>query len=221
MNLFLPCSHMKMPLLTWCGLDLLDRPEAYALNCLRTKMAAGHVHGIDNHSKPASSFPKLRWLSLHLENRKCKEKTHRAIWGGETYCRVPPPEPLLEASESGICLVWAPFLQLSSKENDMAWANGGGGTYHRWGGGSKTVFGEGFYGIFSPPLSFHPPLFLVTRELLPWKPYPPEIRRLEPTFCLSSGIKRGVQPPYLRRLGLSSCLQKQDVLRGLKVSVPC
>ena len=32
--------------------------------------------------------------------------------------------------------------------------------YHRWeGGGSKTVFGEGFYGMFCLPLSFPPPVF--------------------------------------------------------------
>ena len=35
--------------------------------------------------------------------------------GGGTYCRAPPPKPLFEASESGICLVCARFLQ-----NDMA-----------------------------------------------------------------------------------------------------
>ena len=33
------------------------------------------------------------------------------FWGGgETYYKVPPPKPVLEASESGICLVCARFL---------------------------------------------------------------------------------------------------------------
>ena len=32
------------------------------------------------------------------------------FWGGKTYHRVRPPKPVLEASESGICLVCAGFL---------------------------------------------------------------------------------------------------------------
>ena len=32
------------------------------------------------------------------------------FWGGKTYHRVSPPKPVLEASESGICLVCACFL---------------------------------------------------------------------------------------------------------------
>ena len=36
---------------------------------------------------------------------------YRAILGGgETYHKAPPPKPVLEASESGICLVSARFL---------------------------------------------------------------------------------------------------------------
>ena len=31
-------------------------------------------------------------------------------WGGETYHKVPPPNPVLEASENGIRLVSARFL---------------------------------------------------------------------------------------------------------------
>ena len=46
---------------------------------------------------------------------------------------------------------------VSSKENNRTKTNGGGETYHRWGGGSKTIFGNGFYGMFSPPVSFPPP----------------------------------------------------------------
>ena len=39
-------------------------------------------------------------------------KTYRAILGGggKTYHKAPPPKPVLEASESGICLVCAHFL---------------------------------------------------------------------------------------------------------------
>ena len=37
-------------------------------------------------------------------------KMYRAILGGETYCRVSPPKPGLEASENGIGLVCARFL---------------------------------------------------------------------------------------------------------------
>ena len=32
------------------------------------------------------------------------------FWGGKTYHKAPPPKPVLEASESGICLVCARFL---------------------------------------------------------------------------------------------------------------
>ena len=43
---------------------------------------------------------------------------------------------------------------------------GGGGTYHRW-RGSKTVFGEGLYGMFSPPLSLPPPFVFLMAESKP------------------------------------------------------
>ena len=36
--------------------------------------------------------------------------------------------------------------------------------YHRWGGGQNS-FREGFYGMFSPSLSFHPPLFFSDASL--------------------------------------------------------
>ena len=47
----------------------------------------------------------------------------------------------------------------SSEENNRAKTKGGGGgeTYHRW--GVQNRFGKGFYGMFSPPLSF-PPAFV-------------------------------------------------------------
>ena len=45
----------------------------------------------------------------------------------------------------------------SSKENNRAKTNEGGRRIIGR-GGPKTVFGKGFYGMFSPPLSFPPPL---------------------------------------------------------------
>ena len=44
------------------------------------------------------------------------------------------------------------------------------------GGVSKTVFGEGFYGMFSPLLTFPPPLFLSE-------------------FCLKSGVQNCEKVP--------------------------
>ena len=49
--------------------------------------------------------------------------------------------------------VWS--VPVSSKEN--TWSEQTGGERIIGGGGSKTFFGEGFYGMFSPPLSFPPP----------------------------------------------------------------
>ena len=43
-----------------------------------------------------------------------------------------------------------------TKENNRAKTNEGGKRIIG-GRGSKTVFGKGFYGMFSPPLSFPPP----------------------------------------------------------------
>ena len=69
------------------------------------------------------------------------------VFGGGTLYTARPPKPVLEGSESG---VWS--VPVPSKEN-----NRGGIVW--WVGVTKTVFGEGFYGTFSPPLSFPPPLF--------------------------------------------------------------
>ena len=49
--------------------------------------------------------------------------------------------------------VWS--VPVSSKENDGREQKGGGNVSYVV--GSKTVFGEGLYGMFSPPLSFPPP----------------------------------------------------------------
>ena len=76
--------------------------------------------------------------------------------GGETYCRACSPKQLWRPQNLG--LVWS--VPLSFKGNDRA-TRGEGETYCRW-GGSKNVFGEGFYAEFAvcvpPPLSFPPPL---------------------------------------------------------------
>ena len=89
-------------------------------------------------------------------------KTYRAIFGGGgTYHRVPPPKPVLEASESGICLVCACFLWGKWQGVNK---RGRGETYHRW-GGPKPFLGIGgavqnrFWGgrgfmVFHPPLFF-------------------------------------------------------------------
>ena len=52
---------------------------------------------------------------------------------------------------SGLCPF--PLSKMTGREQ-----TGGGETYHRW-GGSKTVFGDGFCPMLSPPLISHPPLF--------------------------------------------------------------
>ena len=83
------------------------------------------------------------------------------FWGGGgTYYRVPPPKPVLEASESGIRLVCARFLE----GKKLGVNKRGGGTHYRWGG--KTGSGKGFYGKFSPPLSFPPLCFQDAASLL-------------------------------------------------------
>ena len=55
------------------------------------------------------------------------------------------------------------FLQVSCNEDDRAWRNGGGGGRIIF-GGSKTIFGDGFCGMFSHPLSFPPPPSLLSEK---------------------------------------------------------
>ena len=57
-------------------------------------------------------------------------------------------------------LVWS--VPVPSKENDTAWTNGGG-KHIIGGGGFKTGFEEGFYGMLSPLLSFPPPFVSLWR----------------------------------------------------------
>ena len=111
-------------------------------------------------------------------------KTYRAIWaaGGERTIECPLQKPvfggLRKWDSSGLC----PLPPVASKENDRAWTKGGEETYHKWGEGPELFFGEGFYGMFSPPLSFPPPfVFSVCFFLLWWgiilKPRPPHTRQ--------------------------------------------
>ena len=76
------------------------------------------------------------------------------FFGGKTYHRACPPKPVLEASESGICLVCAGFLQGKQQGENKR----GGKTYHRW-GGPKPFLGRGLMVCFPLPWVFHPPLF--------------------------------------------------------------
>ena len=54
----------------------------------------------------------------YWERQKGGGRTYHAIWGGGN-----PPKPVLEASKVG--LVWS--VPVSTKLNDRAWTNGGGG----------------------------------------------------------------------------------------------
>ena len=65
--------------------------------------------------------------------------------GGGGKLESAPPKTVLEASESGTGLVCAHFLWGKWQGMDK-----------RGGGKRKAVFGEGFYGMFAPPLSFPP-----------------------------------------------------------------
>ena len=77
--------------------------------------------------------------TIALGNGVSLPQTYHAIVGGKTYHRVRPPKPVLEASESGICLVCAGFLKGKQQGENK---RGGGKTYHRWGGGPKPVLGR-------------------------------------------------------------------------------
>ena len=69
--------------------------------------------------------------------------------GGETYCRVRSSKPLLEASEIGVGLVGAFLLR------EMTESRQKGGGNVSYSGGSKNVFGEGFFAEFT--VCFPPP----------------------------------------------------------------
>ena len=93
------------------------------------------------------------------------DKTYRAIffWGGKRTTECALQNQFWRPQKVG--LVWS--APVPSKESDRAWTKGGGELYHRWvGGGVQNLFGEGFYGMFSPPLSFPPPFAALWKDCL-------------------------------------------------------
>ena len=69
------------------------------------------------------------------------------FWGEKTYHRVRPPKP---CSFGGLRKWDLPGVPVSSKENNRAKTNGGGKTYHRW-GGPKPFLERGFMVCFPLP----------------------------------------------------------------------
>ena len=64
----------------------------------------------------------------------------------------------------GICLVCArfPLRRMTMRKQ----RGGGGESYHKW-GGPKPFLGRGFMVLFSPPLSFPPPLCFSLIDTVP------------------------------------------------------
>ena len=142
----------------------------------------GAILGIDGNPHDRFSFALVfserffkKWGGPHAQEHCCKitigksqmgraKHIVRFFWGGggETYYRVPPPKPLLEASGSGICLVCARFLQMTGREQ-----MGGGGTYNRWGGGVQNCFWGGVYVFPFPEFSTPPLCFSLTQGIPP------------------------------------------------------
>ena len=83
-------------------------------------------------------------------------KTYRTILGGGK-CTIECALQNQFWRPQKVGFAWS--VPVSSKENNRAKTNGGEKTYHRW-GGPKPFLGMGFYGMFSPPLSFFTPLCL-------------------------------------------------------------
>ena len=81
------------------------------------------------------------------------------FWGGKRTIKCPLQTQFWRPQQAGF--VWS--VPASSKETDIPWTKGGEIT--SWVGGSKTVFGEGLHGMFSPPLS-SPPLVLLGNKYL-------------------------------------------------------
>ena len=72
--------------------------------------------GMQRHT-PATSRKNVEFVAtlsarhhVALGIRKGGAKRIVRFFGGKTYHKAPPPKPVLEASESGICLVCARFL---------------------------------------------------------------------------------------------------------------
>ena len=95
-------------------------------------------------------------LQTHGNSQRGGSKTYRAIffWGGGKGTIECPLQTQFwrtkKSDSSGLC----PFPQRKMTGREQ----GGGETYHRW-GGPKLFFGERFYGMSSPPLSSPPFVF--------------------------------------------------------------
>ena len=89
-------------------------------------------------------------------------ETYRAIfWGGEVLQRAPSKTSF---GSLRVGFVWSvPVSSVYGQWQDVSKRGGGGGNVSC--GGVQTVFGEGFYGMSSPPLSF-PPLFVFLWAIL-------------------------------------------------------
>ena len=99
----------------------------------------------------------LRGISFwgFLEFAKGGGQNVSCDFGGENVLYSAPSKPsfggLRKWDLSGLCPF--PLRKMTLREQR------GGGSYHKW-GGPKPFLGRGlgFYGMFSPPLSFPPPL---------------------------------------------------------------
>ena len=99
--------------------------------------------------------------------RACRSSTARGVWkaaygvtkrivrflGGKTYHRARPPKPVLEASNSGICLVCAGFPLRKTTGRKQT-----GGGKRIIGGGVQNRFWEGVLWYVFPSPEFSTPL---------------------------------------------------------------
>ena len=103
-------AKVKRPLTsTYLTSTLIFSSGGFPLWGLRTQVVfsgafTGRVFG----QKGVRGDPFKRIKSWKAANGGAKRIVR--FWGGKTYHRVRPPKPVLEASESGICLVCAGFL---------------------------------------------------------------------------------------------------------------
>ena len=75
--------------------------------CSESAISSSRVH------PPSEMKSNFKFKNTKVASPKVAFDTVRVscdIGGGKTYHRVSPPKPVLEASESGICLVCAGFL---------------------------------------------------------------------------------------------------------------
>ena len=117
-----------------------------------SRLASGNESGRGASEKQNQYDEYKQPSKLQFGKRLMGGKTYRAIFlGGKRTIECALQNQFWRPQKVGFA--WS--VPVPSKENNRAKTNGGK-TYHR-AGGSKTVFGKGFYGMFSPPLSFPPP----------------------------------------------------------------